>query len=65
MNNEETQNKINELEIKIAELEKPTIISLREYHDLINGLEKYKEIKELKPIAEMIERQINKLNVWA
>lgn len=63
---EAMQDKINKLEAEIVELkETRTCISLREYHDLVEGLEQYEKIKELKPVAEMMKRHIDKLNVWA
>ena len=41
-----------------------SIISLREYHELIDNLKQYKEIPELKEVTKMMERAINKLTVW-
>ena len=65
MSEEEMQNRINQLETEIQELKKQkTIISLKEYHDLIDGLETYNKIPELNPITEMMKREIDKLTVW-
>lgn len=63
---EAMQDRINKLEIEVAELKKTrTCISLREYNELVEGLEQYEKIEELKPIAEMMKRHIDKFNVWA
>lgn len=62
---EDIKDSINILEQKITELEnEKTVISLREYHELIKGLDEYEKIKELKPIAEIMKRAIDKLTVW-
>lgn len=70
---EDIDNRISKIELGFKDLKnnyldfknEKTIISLKEYYELINNLKEYKEIRELKPIAEMMEREINKLTVWA
>ena len=49
----------------MVDREGKTIISLNEYNKLLEDLEKYKRIKEIKPLAEAIERELKLLTIWA
>ena len=63
---EEHQKENGSLRIEINKLNnEKTCVSVREYYELLDGLKSYKNIKELKPIAEIMEREINRLNIWA
>ena len=47
------------------EQEKPTLVHINTYNRLLEKLEEFKTIKELKPFAEEMERIIKyELTIW-